>query len=416
MTGSPASAPRRISPPALNPFDPAFQADPYPTYARLLREDPVHRGTPPMPSMPVCWYLFRHADVAFALTDDRFGRERGAPTARGSRSGSPTSTLRRVARRMVLFADPPRHDRLRAAMEEAWTPELSRSLAHRVPALADGLVREFLSRETADLVREFCIPLPVMVMAEALGVPAGERGRIRDWSSRIVAMTDVHEDEAALADTAEATAEVAAYLRTLLASRRENPGVDLISGLVHARTGGGLTDDEILANAVLLLAAGHESTVGLLGSGLTHLLDRPELGTALRGDPSGIPRFVEECLRFDPPIQMTFRTMREEVEIGGEVLCEGDAVALVVGAANRDPDVFAGPDRFWAARSPNPHLSFGAGRHACFGASLARREARAGFEAVLPHLDRIRRACTPQRSENFLFRSLATLPVAVEPR
>lgn len=415
MTGSPAGLPRRALPPPLDPFDAEFRADPYPTYARLLRDDPVHRGTPPMPSMPVCWYVFRHADVARALGDERFGRERGTPMERDRRPRTATAVLRRVARRMVLFADPPRHDRLRGALDRAWTPELSRHLARRVPALANKLVADLLRERRVDLVSAFCVPLPVLVMAEALGVPVHEHARIRDWSTRIVALTDVHEDEGARGDAADATAEVVEYLRSLLLTRRSDPGIDLISGLVHGVGGeADLTEDEILANAVLLLAAGHESTVGLLGNGLGLLLDRPEIAESLLEEPGMTPRFVEECLRYEPPIQMTFRTVREDIRLAGRTLRRGDAVALVIGGANRDPAVFPAPDRFGAARSPNPHLSFGTGAHGCYGAALARREARAGFEAILPHVHRLLRTAPPEHSDNFVFRSLARLPVSIE--
>lgn len=418
MDTSRAPAPPSEELAAFDPFASAFRADPYPRYADFRLVDPVHRGIAPMPSMPRCWYLFRYRDISAALQDDRFGRGRVGPEGGSHEGGVPSAStvIRRVARRMVLFADPPRHERLRRALEAAWSPDLSKRVAERTGGLARELLDDLLQRPDGDLVGEFCLPLPVLVMSEALGVPASDRLRIRRWASLIVALTDIHEDEAALQDAARATAEVVEYLRDLLARRRKAPGTDLLSGMV-AQSGGpdGLSDDEILANAVLLLAAGHETTVGLLGNGFKALLERRDLVRSLARRPALVGRAVEEMLRYDSPIQMTFRLAQSEVTIGDRTVARGEAVALILGAANRDPSVFPDPDDFRPERAPNAHVAFGGGRHTCYGAGLARREARAALAIALPHLHRIHLAEGAEHSPNFLFRSLRRLPVTVAP-
>lgn len=401
----------------FDPFDPDFRRDPYPRYAQYRREEPVHEGVPPMPSMPHCRYLFRYRDVSGVLHDDRFGRGRGAAAGVG-RAGMPTAStvIRRVARRMVLFADPPRHDRLRRAIEAAWSPEITKRVSQHTSQLTHELLTEMLAKPEADLMDDLCVPLPVLVMAEALGVPARHRLRIKRWSTDIVALTDLHEDEAALDAAARATAEVVEYIRELLAHRKKNPSTDLLSGMVGlSGSEYGLDDDEILANAVLLLAAGHETTVGLLGNGLLALMNRPEIVRWLARRPALVPRTVEEMLRFDSPIQMTFRLAQENVVLDDVRIRRGEAVALILGAANRDPAVFPEPNRFRPDRGPNAHLAFGGGRHTCYGAALARREARAALSMALPHMYRFHVQEGVEYAPNFLFRSLRSLPVSIAP-
>ncbi len=402
-------------PQRFDPFSSSFQRDPYPIYDLFRGVDPIHRGRPPMPSMPTCWYLFRYRDVSSVLQDDRFGRDRTGVADRSARVPSASTVIRRVVRRMVLFADPPRHTRMRRALELAWNKEISHRVSARSEELTASLIEELEARSGGDLMTDLCVPLPVLVMAQALGIPDSHRLRIKRWATSIIALTDLHEDEATLVEAARATAEVVEYLRDLLGYRKRYPGPDLLSRLVNMPEGESrLTEDEILANAVLLLAAGHETTVGLLGNGFLALLERPDVVTSLLERPALIPRAVEEMLRFDSPIQMTFRTAHEPVEVDGVRVARGESVALVMGSANRDPAVFPAPQLFNPERTPNAHLGFGGGPHNCYGSSLARREARAALTTLLGILPRMRISGPPVWSKNYLFRSLESLPVRIE--
>lgn len=405
----------------LEPFDPfndEFREDPYPVYARYRERDPVQLGAPPMPSLPTCWYVFRHQDVWRALQDDRLGRER-VRAERGQRTPLPraSTVIRRVVRRMVLFADPPRHDRLRGAMEQAWPPALDRLIEERAAELADRLFAIECRRRRPDLASGVCTPLPVLVMAEVLGVPPRDRLRLKRWSHDIVALTDVHENPEVVEPAGRATAEVVEYLRDLLATRRRVPTDDLLGRMVSVGEEEGLDPEEVLANAVLLLAAGHETTIGLLGNGLLALLQRPHVAGHLARNPGEVPRAVEEMVRYESPVQMTFRHAHEDLDIGGVTVRRGEAVALVLGSANRDGAVFEDPDEFRPDRRPNPHVGFGSGRHTCYGAALARLEAQVTFRTLLPRLAGVALDARPvKRSDNFLFRALTSLPVQVRSR
>lgn len=400
--------------PRFDPLSPGFRVDPYETYARYRVAEPVHFGLPPIASMPRCHYLFRYADVAAVLRDGRFGRQRlrddrGEPTVLPGAS----TVIRRVVRRMLLFADPPRHNRLRGLVEAAFSPELHALARQRAEQIAPALLAEALSEPRPDLISGFAVPLPVLVMSEVLGVHPEDRLRIKRWSSDIVAITDLRPSKESVNRASRATAELAEYLRAELRARRRAPREDLLTRLITARVdGSALSDDEILANAVLLLAAGHETTVGLIGNGLKALMDHPSEALRLRSDPELVGRAVEELLRFDSPVQMTFRVAQDDANIGGVRIRRGEAVALVIGSANRDPEAFQAPDVLDLGRRNGRHLAFAAGPHLCLGADVARFEARAAFAAAAPHLGSIR--YEPEqavRTGNVLFRALASLPV-----
>lgn len=398
--------------PPFNPVDPEFQRDPYPVYALYRASDPVHLGLAPIPSLPRCHYVFRYADVAAVLRDNRFGRER---LRAGQSTPSVTTVIRRVARQMLLFADPPRHDRLRRVMEVAFSPELHARARTRAGEIAPILLDMALSQGAPDLVTGFAIPFPVLVMSEVLGVPAEDRVRIKRWSTDIVAVTDLRSTDAALARASRAAAEVVEYLGELLRDRRRSARDDLLSRLITARANGDrLSDEEILANGLLFLAAGHETTVGLISYGLKALFDHPDQAARLVGHPERVGPAVEELLRYVSPVQMTFRVAHERVALRGATIEPGEAVALVIGSANRDPEEFTDPERLDVERGARRHLAFGGGPHTCLGSTLARAEARAAFETLAPHLGSLsydREKIT--RSDNFVFRALATLPVRV---
>jgi cytochrome P450 len=257
--------------------------------------------------------------------------------------------------------------------------------------------------------------LPVAVIAELLGVPEADRPLLRPWSNAIVKMYE-YGRTAAVEDAAERAADqFVTYLRELAAERRRTPGEDLLSHLVGVRDSDGdrLTEDELVTTCVLLLNAGHEATVNVSGNGLLALLEHPDQLARLRDDPGLLSTAVEEFMRFDSPLQLFERTATTDVQVGGVTVREGQKVAALLGAANRDPAVFPDPDRFDVGRTDNPHITFGAGVHFCIGAPLARVELQASFGALLERTSRLELGGEPVRRPEFVIRGLAELPVVL---
>lgn len=403
----------------FDPFAPALRSDPYPVYRRFREREPVHRGVPPMPSRQECWYLFRYDDVQRALTYPGLTRRTGRSD--GSRQltvATPSRHLAGIVRRMLLFNDPPDHTRLRDLVRQAFpsSAEALSNLEDRIRTLADGLLDDLPDRGTVDLMEHYARPLPVLVMAGLMGIPTEDHRRIKSWSTDIVAFADVRRGHRPPQRTARATLELASYLREIIAEREANPADDMISHLIRASEDGErLSGDELLANCVLLVSAGHETTVNLIGNGLHSLLRHPEELEALRADTTRIGPTVEEMLRHDSPVQMTFRTAHGDVDIGGATIPDGATVAPVLGAANRDPAVFAEPDRFRPGRDGPRHIAFGAGVHVCLGSSLGRLEGRIAVERLLERYELLSTADVPAAawSDNLLFRGLDALPVEV---
>jgi cytochrome P450 len=260
-------------------------------------------------------------------------------------------------------------------------------------AAADALIDRIAGRGTGDFIADFALPFPLTVICEMLGVPPADRALLRAWSSGFIVEETDDPASRARAQT-EAVAGLGNYFSDLLARRRRDPGSDILSEMIRPHAGEPrLTDSELAGNCILLMVAGHETTVNLLGNGLLLLLRRPEDLARLRGDPSLWPGAIAEMLRFEAPVQRsTFRLTTSPIELGGEMLPAGAQVTALIGAANRDPAVFADPDRFDITRRPNQHLSFGAGPHHCLGAALGRLEARIGFTRLLERLPRLRLA------------------------
>jgi cytochrome P450 len=264
-----------------------------------------------------------------------------------------------------------------------------------------------------DLLEDFAAPLAVTVIAELLGVPEPGRGRLRLWSSDIVAMYELGHTEAQAERAVQAVEEFSAFLRALAAERRRQPQDDLISALAQAEDGGQrLNEAELIASCILLLNAGHEATVHALANGIFALLRHPEQLERLRRDPALVGPALEEMLRYDTPVPIFRRWVLEDLEFNGCQFARGSRVALVYGAANRDPARFANPHEFDLARSPNPHLSFGGGIHYCMGAPLARAELQIAVNTLLRRLPRLRLSGPdPARKPTFVFRGLQSLPV-----
>ncbi len=392
---------------------PELRQNPYPLYARMRREHPVYRSSQGI------WYLTRYADVEAALHDLRLSSDRErALRAWAARRG----VMERVSRlgqrmgRSMLSADPPDHTRLRRLVNKAFTARRVQGLRPRIEAIvAELLDAAIAAGPTMDLIAALAYPLPITVICELLGVPRSDRGRIRAWSRLFVdeAMSPYLTEEG-IGRAELAVEEFDGYLRDLIRRRRAQPADDILSALLTAaERGDQLTDDELVATCFLLLVAGHETTVNLIGNGTLTLLRHPDQLRRLQQDPTLIRPAVEELLRYDSPVQAVSRVVAEPLEVGGCTLSDGDLVLPMLGAANHDPDRFGDPDRLDLSRRDNRHLSFGNGSHFCLGAPLARLEGEVAIGALVRRLPRLRLDTDSlQWRPSVMLRALETLPVA----
>ena len=391
----------------FDPTDPAFLADPYPAFARLRAQGPVHRhdglGLLVAVSHQAC---------------DAVLRDRGL--GRLWRDREPVETFEAfnlLHRTSILESEPPTHTRLRRLVAGAFARGHVERMRPWIGALADQLVADLAYRLTAgddaDLLALVAEPLPVVVIAQLLGVPAADRGLLRPWSNAIVKLYEYQPAPELQREAERSAAAFVAYLRELVAERRRSPRPDdLVSDLVAAADGADrLSGDEIVGTCVLLLMAGHEATVNVVGNGLAALLERPQEWARVVADPALVPSAAEEMIRFDSSLQLFERTATRDVMIGGVDVPEGTKIAALLGAANRDPAVFADPDRFDVGRTPNPHLGFGAGIHFCLGAPLARVEVQAVLAALRIRLPGLAPGTAPRRRPEFVIRGLRELPV-----
>jgi cytochrome P450 len=399
-----------VSPAApLDLTDPAVVADPYPAFAVARAQAPVqwHEGLG-------LWLAFTHAEANAVLRDRRLGRiwSDKAPAER-------FESFNLIHRNAILEMEPPDHTRLRRLISTAFARGHVERLRPWVQELADSLVDGLVERsggtQPVDVLAGMAELLPVAVIAELLGVPDADRPLLRPWSNAIVKMYEYGRTPL-VEDAAErAAAEFVAYLRELAAERRQRPGEDLLTHLVTVRDSEGdrLTEDELVTTCILLLNAGHEATVNVSGNGLLALLEHPAQLARLRQDPGLLPTAIEELMRFDSPLQLFERTATSDVEIAGVTVRAGTKVAALLGAANRDPAVFADADTLDVGRTDNPHISFGAGVHFCIGAPLARVELQASFGALLARTSRLELGAPARRRPEFVIRGLHDLPVVL---
>ena len=390
----------------FNPLLPEFHADPYPFYRRLREADPVHH------SALGIWVLTRYDDVVMVLRDSRFGRE-GMAELMEARLGVPA---RPASTRDMLFRDPPDHTRLRALVSRAFTPRVVEAMRPHIQEIVDGLLDRVQGARGMDVIEDLAYPLPVTVICEMLGVPTADQDVFKQWSADIARSLDAAILPAAsdvITRGQEAGDALREYFRSLIAVRRKQPRPDLLSALIAAEEQGDkLSEPELLATCSLLLIAGHETTVNLIGNGLFALLRHPAELQALADDPALIQTGVEELLRFDGPVQRTGRMTMADVEIGGRQIPKGSIVAAVIGAANRDPAHFPDPDRLDVARQENRHIAFGFGIHFCLGAPLARIEGQVAIGTLLRRWRALKLVSdTPEWRESSVLRGLKTLPV-----
>ena len=391
---------------AYNPLSPRMARNPYPHYAELRARDPVHRSR-----LLDAWVFSRHADVDAILRDfRRFSNDQRKrdPRLRRRRRSLP------LPEPTILFLDPPDHTRLRSLVNKAFTPRAVTALETRIRGMAGALLDEAGDPAGFDLMEALANPLPVMVIAEMLGVPPEDRAQFKTWSNQRARILEPTVSGRELQIAQQAGRSLDACFRKIIEARRAEPRDDIISALVHVEEAGDrLTEREMLGMLRLLLVAGNETTTNLIGNGVLALLRHPEQMRALRDDPGLIPMAIEELLRFDSPVQATLRLVREDCEVNGFPLRRGDNAVLLNGAANHDPAAFDEPDRLDVRRGEVNHVAFGRGIHYCLGAPLARLEGRIAIEVLLERYPALRLLSDrPAFRSSIVLRGLDALPVA----
>jgi cytochrome P450 PksS len=391
----------------------AFKANPYPFFARLRAEAPVCRL--PTPDKRGAWLVTRYDDVVALLKDERFIKDRRLALTPEQATRQPwIPAMFKPLERNMLDVDPPDHTRLRGLVHKAFTPRLIENLRGRVQAITDELLDAAEGKGRMELVRDYALPLPTIIIAELLGVPARDRHRFHRWSTAMVTAVATTWGLLMVAPTMMAFLR---YLQKLVAARRAEPKDDLTSALVQASEAGDtLSGDELLAMISLLLIAGHETTVNLIVNGTLALLRHPDQLDRLRNDPALIKPGVEELLRYDGPLlTATERYAREDAAIGGVTIPRGERVFAALASADRDGDQFANPDDLDLAREPNRHVAFGLGLHYCLGAPLARLEGQIAINTLLRRLPDLRLAvptASLRRRPGLVLNGLEALPVA----
>jgi cytochrome P450 len=318
--------------------------------------------------------------------------------------------------RSMLIEDPPEHTRLRSLVNSAFTPAVVQQLELRIQEIAENLIAEFRTDSSAELVSQYAFVLPVTVIAELLGVPAADRARFKDWSTQITAGFRGKFCPMLITRSLAANHGLSQYLKQIIKEKKQRPQHDLISALleVQSQNDGRLSERELLANSLLLLLAGHETTVNLIGNGLYNLLQAPEQLRLLKENPSLINNAVEEFLRYDPPVQFVRRVAYKDFQLSDKTIRKDDILTVLISPANRDPRVFSEPDRMNIQRQNSKHISFGSGIHHCLGAELARTEARIAIMTLLDKLPDLRldQNEAVEHRGPFLLRGLKTLPVS----
>lgn len=404
----------RSTPPfTLDPRDPAFTADPYPTYARLRAESPVAHW------QALGFDCFsRHAEVNALLRDRRFGGQILHRATREELGWPPPqphlAPFDAFETHSLLELEPPAHTRIRALVNPPFVPRAIERLAPDIERLAHALIDDIADRREFDLLDDFARHLPALVIAGFLGVRAQMAPQLLAWSHDMVAIYQVKRDRTIEDRAVAATVAFSEWMREEIAERRAQPGSDVISQLLAARTPSGeqLSTDELVTTAILLLNAGHEATVHAIGNGITALLTHhPHTARdAFLADPVTVS---EEMLRFDPPLHLFTRYALEDLEFAGHAYKKGDKVGLLLASANRDESRFPQADRFILDRSPNPHVVFGAGIHACVGAPLARLELRTAVRVLFERMPGLRLVGEPGVADTWHFRGRVGVRVTV---
>ena len=398
-------------------LDPKVRANPYPYYAALRRESPVHRIRPELP----LFALSRFADVEFVLHHSEvFSSTAFRMLFQGGLSVSPNSGAlaghRLIDSPMMISVDPPDHMRLRGIVNRGFTPRRIAALEPRLRALAEDFVAKTTARGEMDLVADLSIPFPVTVIAELLGIEPDERERFKHWSDATVIGLSGAAKDFTREEVNQAADEMADYIERIAAERRARPQDDLISQLVSAEGGDALSPGEVLSFVFLLLVAGNETTTNLIGNAMRALLAHPEQLARVAAQPDLIPQMLEEALRYESPILGLPRLARETMDLPSGPVVEGSILMVLFGSANRDEQHFPDAERFDIHRRPTGHVAFGHGIHFCLGAALARLEGRIAFETLFAHCRDLRLATDEvPMIDSLALRGPKTLPLRFEP-
>ena len=377
---------------AYNPLSPALRANPYSVYEELRQKDPVHRTR-----LQDAWVLTDYADVDMVLRDHR-------------RFGNAGREFAYIPQVSMLDLDPPEHTRIRRLVSHGFTPRSVAALAPHIRETVDALLSNVEGKRPFDLIADLAFPLPVIIIAEMLGVPPEDRERFNRWSNIVSLIVDPLLEERQVRQVRQAVDEMFTYFEAVAEERRRDPQDDLVSALATAEVDGErLERDDLLANLLLILVAGNETTRNLIGNGALALLRNPDQLQRLRDDPTLVNSAIDELLRFDSPVQLDSRVALEPLELRGKRIEPGQRVICLLGAANRDPQAFPDPDRLDVGRSAANHLAFGRGIHYCLGSPLARLEGRVAFEALLPSLDSLRLVEEPRYRNKVTLRGLESL-------
>lgn len=388
---------------------PAFHANPFPYYARLRAESPILLAQ--LDRNTAVYLITRYDDVVAALKDERLVKEqRNALPENAKEHWMPA--FARAFEQNMLDRDPPDHGRLRALVHKAFTPRMMQEMAGRIESIAADLLDKAMQKRSFDLIADFALPLPVTVISDMLGVEDKDHDKFTRWSNELTTVTSRAEGVWKL----PTIWQFARFLRSMIRDRRVNPKDDLTSALVQAEEQGDhLTEEELMGMLLLLLVAGHETTVNLIGNGMLALFAQPDQLDALRRDPALIRTGIEELLRFGSPVERaTERYAREDITLHGVTIPRGHLVQAVLASANRDETQFENPDTLDLARDPNKHVAFGMGIHYCLGAPLARIEGQIAINMLLERMPDLRLATDASslrwRKSGFL-RGLKALPV-----
>jgi cytochrome P450 len=368
-------------------------SDPYPYFAALREHDPVHYS-----ERHRAWLVTRYDDVVAGMKDLRLSSDRVRPLleAMTPEKRATAGPVMELITGWMVVTDPPVHTRLRRLAANAFQPQRVAKMEDQIRAIVDQLLDDFIASGETDLVAGFAYPLPATVIAHIMGAPPADRDQFKGWSDALASVAfgaGGEERDERHARAQRGLEELFAYLEGLIERAREQPGEDMISALLEGDgKGGRLTDEETKAMAALMLFAGHETTTATITSAALTLLRHPDQLAPVRDDPAQVKGAVEECLRVEGAIKVLHRWVVEDLEIRGRTIAKGDRVFLLPAAANRDPEKFPEPDRFDITRSPNQHVAFGRGVHACIGAQLARMEMRVSLERLFARLPDLRLA------------------------
>jgi cytochrome P450 len=392
-------------------FDPLLFANPYPLFSRLRLEEPVCWC-----ETLGCWLITRYDDVVSALRDLRFSSLRVDPLMNQlpAAISQRVTGLRQHLTKLMGASDPPYHTRVRSLVNKAFTPRVVEEMRPRIQGIVNDLIDQVLEADHLDVIRDLAFPVPVIVIADILGLPASDRDQFKRWSDDIVGILGAGRATIERAELAQQSVlEAKRYLFGIVTERRRQPRHDLISTLIAAEEQGEkLTEEELLASIVGLLVGGHETTTNLIGNGTLALLRSPGQLALLRNDPSVIVACVEELLRYDSPVPRAERVAIADIELCGKKIIKGQRVFLMIGSANRDPHQFLEPDSLDIRRHPNRHIAFGAGIHVCVGAPLARAESQIALQTLVQRVPGL--ALVAQKLEyhqNFAVRGLKSLQI-----